>query len=78
MDPILGSIVLFPFTFTPEGWLPCDGREVSINQNQALFSLLGNTFGGNMQTVFNLPKMAAPVPNTHWAIATVGIYPQRP
>ncbi|MFL1916999.1 phage tail protein, partial [Plesiomonas shigelloides] len=41
MDPFLGEIRLFSWDWAPEGWLPCDGREMAIQQNTALFSLLG-------------------------------------
>ena len=77
MEPILGMIALFSFPFQMEGWAPCDGQLMSIQQNTALFSLMGTTYGGDGQTTFGLPKMAAPVQGMSYQIALVGIYPQR-
>jgi microcystin-dependent protein len=51
-DPFLGEIRLFPYNFTPVGWSPCDGRLLSIAENSALFSLLGNTYGGDGKVTF--------------------------
>jgi len=50
------------FGFAPRGWALCDGQLLPINQNQALFSLLGTTFGGNGQTNFALPDLRARTP----------------
>jgi microcystin-dependent protein len=54
----LGQIEAFAFNFAPAGWLPCDGRTLPINQNQALFSLLATTYGGDGIRTFGLPKLA--------------------
>jgi microcystin-dependent protein len=54
----LGQIEALAFNFAPTGWLPCDGRTLPINQNQALFSLLGTTYGGDGLHNFGLPKLA--------------------
>ena len=62
MDPILGTVIMFGFTFAPRGWMFCQGQLLPINQNQALFSLLGTTYGGNGQTTFALPDMRGRVP----------------
>ncbi|QCP50827.1 phage tail protein [Trinickia violacea] len=56
-DPYLGEIRMVGFTFAPIGWALCQGQAVSVNQNQALFALLGTTYGGNGQTYFNLPDL---------------------
>ncbi len=56
-DPFIGEIALVPFTFAPRGWARCAGQLLPINQNQALFSLLGTTFGGNGTTNFALPDL---------------------
>ncbi|MDX6366006.1 MAG: hypothetical protein QOK30_1082 [Nocardioidaceae bacterium] len=56
-DPFLGEIRLFPYTFTPVGWSPCDGRLLSIAENSALFSLLGTTYGGDGRVTFALPDL---------------------
>jgi microcystin-dependent protein len=57
MDPFLGQIQPFAFGITPKGWAACNGQLLPINQNQALFSLLGTTYGGNGQTTFALPDL---------------------
>ncbi|AVS73403.1 phage tail protein [Paracidovorax cattleyae] len=61
-DAYIGEIRLFPFDWTPRGWLPCDGRTLTIQGNQALASLLGNQFGGDGKTNFNLPDLRGRVP----------------
>jgi microcystin-dependent protein len=61
-DPFLGEIKLVPYGFEPKGWAYCDGRELPINQNQALFALLGTNFGGNGTTTFRLPDLRGRVP----------------
>ena len=55
--PFLGSINLYSFNFAPKSWAQCNGQLLPINQNQALFSLLGTQFGGNGQTNFALPDL---------------------
>ncbi|MGO9559131.1 MAG: phage tail protein [Acidimicrobiales bacterium] len=55
--PYLGEIRLFSFSYAPEGWAMCNGQTLAINQNQALFALLGTTYGGNGTTNFNLPNL---------------------
>lgn len=57
MEPFLGQIQAFGFNFPPQGWLFCDGQIVSIQQNTALFSLLGTTYGGNGVQTFALPDL---------------------
>jgi microcystin-dependent protein len=54
-DPFLGEIDTFAFRFCPVGWAPLNGQLLLINQNQALFSLLGTTYGGDGITNFALP-----------------------
>lgn len=54
-EPFLGEIRMVGFNFAPRGWLPCQGQLLSIAQNQALFSLLGTTFGGDGIQTFALP-----------------------
>ncbi len=56
-EPFLSEIRLFSFNFAPKGWALCNGQQLPINQNQALFSLLGTTYGGNGQTTFALPNL---------------------
>jgi microcystin-dependent protein len=56
-EPFLSMIEAFGFNFAPQGWALCAGQTLPINQNQALFSLLGITYGGNGTTTFNLPDL---------------------
>lgn len=51
------EIRLFAGTYAPKGWAYCDGKQMSIQDNQALYSLLGNQFGSDMRTYFCLPKL---------------------
>lgn len=60
-DPFLGEIRMFSFDFAPSGWAFCDGQSVSVAQNQQLYSLLGNTYGGDT-TNFLLPDLRGRVP----------------
>ena len=79
MDYTIGEITLFAFPFAPYGWMSCEGQVLSITTNQALFSLIGATYGGDGRTTFALPNLrgAEPVPQMKYYIATQGIYPQR-
>lgn len=61
-EPFLSEIRLMSFGFAPKGWALCNGQLLPINQNQALFALLGTTFGGNGQTNFALPDFRGRVP----------------
>jgi len=61
-DPFLGEIRVTGFNFAPRGWALCDGQLLPINQNTALFALLGTQFGGNGQTTFALPDLRGRVP----------------
>src|SRR6185436_13141950 len=61
-EPFLSEIKIMSFNFPPKGWALCDGQLLPINQNQALFSLLGTTYGGNGQTNFGLPDLRGRVP----------------
>ena len=56
-EPFMGEIKIMSFNFAPKGWALCNGQQLPINQNQALFSLLGTTYGGNGQTTFALPNL---------------------
>lgn len=56
-EPFLGEIKIFSFGFIPKGWAACNGQLLPINQNQALFSILGTTYGGNGTTNFALPDL---------------------
>ena len=61
-EPFLSEIRLFSFVFAPKGWALCNGQLLPINQNQALFSLLGTTFGGDGRVNFALPDLRGRVP----------------
>lgn len=61
-EPFIGEIRPFSFGFPPKGWAQCNGQLLAINQNQALFALLGTNFGGNGQTTFGLPDLRGRVP----------------
>src|ERR1700741_3043889 len=58
----LSEIRIFSFVFAPKGGAPCDGQLLPINQNQALFSLLGTTYGGDGRVNFGLPDLRGRVP----------------
>jgi microcystin-dependent protein len=79
MEPFIGQITLFPYTFAPANWAPCDGQLLPISQHTALFSLIGVQFGGDGKTTFALPNYAnnAP-PSSKYYIAINGVYPSRP
>jgi microcystin-dependent protein len=61
-EPFLSEIKVVSFNFPPKGWALCNGQLLPINQNQALFALLGTTYGGNGQTNFALPNLRGRVP----------------
>jgi len=61
-SPFLGEITLFGFNFAPRGWALCSGQLLPINQNDALFSILGTTYGGNGTTSFALPDLRGRTP----------------
>jgi microcystin-dependent protein len=61
-EPFLGQLSIVSFDFPPKGWAFCNGQFLPINQNQALFSLLGTTYGGNGQTTFALPDLRGRAP----------------
>ncbi|MBU6342137.1 MAG: tail fiber protein [Bacteroidetes bacterium] len=56
-EPFLGEIMIAGFNFAPKGWALCNGQLMQIQQNQALFALLGTMYGGNGQTTFALPDL---------------------
>lgn len=62
MEPYVGEIRCFSFSKIPSGWLPCSGQTLQIQQNAALYSLLGTQFGGDGRTNFNLPNLNGTVP----------------
>jgi microcystin-dependent protein len=83
MDPFIGEIRAFGFTYAPPGWAQCNGQVMQISQNQALFSLLGTTYGGDGRTTFALPDLrtsgipAGPGITVLYCIALRGVFPPR-
>lgn len=71
-EPFLSEIRLMSFAFAPAGWALCNGQLLPINQNQALFSLLGTTFGGDGQTNFALPDFRGRTPIHVGSVHTLG------
>jgi microcystin-dependent protein len=61
-EPFLSEIRMMSFVFAPKGWALCNGQLLPINQNQALFSLLGTTFGGDGRVNFALPDLRGRTP----------------
>jgi microcystin-dependent protein len=61
-EPFVGEVRMMSFNFPPKGWAFCNGQKMPINQNQALFSLLGTTFGGDGRQIFALPNLQGRVP----------------
>ncbi len=79
MEPLLGQIQAFAFNFAPRGWMMCQGQMLPIAQNQALFSLLGTTYGGDGRTTFGLPDLTkqSKADDLNYCIAIQGIFPSR-
>jgi microcystin-dependent protein len=61
-QPYIGEIRLAGFNFAPVGWAFCNGQSLPISQNEALFNLIGTTYGGDGQTTFNLPNLQSRIP----------------
>src|SRR3984893_5011425 len=61
-EPFLSEIRIMSFGFPPKGWATCDGQLLPINQNQALFSILGTTYGGDGRVNFGLPNLQGRTP----------------
>ena len=88
MDNWIGEIVLVPYNFAPRGFAFCEGQELPVSQNQSLYALIGNYYGGDGRTTFKLPDTrpleetskkvarAARPPFRH-AIALSGSFPSR-
>ena len=72
-NPFLGEVRVFSFVFPPKGWALANGAILPINTNQALFALLGTTYGGNGQTTFALPNLQDRTP-IHAGASAFGTY----
>src|SRR5439155_9051269 len=70
--PFLGQIAIFAFGFAPKGWAQCNGQLLPINQNQALFSLLGTMYGGDGRVNFALPDLRSRIPISFGPQNTLG------
>jgi microcystin-dependent protein len=77
MDDYLGTITLFPYSFTPMYWLKCSGQILQISQYSALYNLIKATYGGDGVTTFAVPNMLGlePEPGMNYYICTIGEYP---
>jgi len=71
MDPFTGEIRMFAFSWAPVKWSTCDGQEITISSNGALYALIGSQFGGNDSSFFNLPDFRGRTP-----VGTGGSYSQ--
>jgi len=71
-EPFLSEIRIMSFNFAPKGWALCNGQLLPINQNQALFSLLGTTYGGDGRVNFALPDLRGRVPMHFGSAHTLG------
>ena len=71
-EPFLSEIRIFSFNYAPKGWALCNGQLLPINQNQALFSLLGTTYGGDGRVNFALPDLRGRVPTHEGSGFTLG------
>jgi microcystin-dependent protein len=71
-EPFLAEVRAFGFNFAPRGWAKCDGQILPINQNQALYSLLGTTYGGDGRTSFALPDLRGRTPLHEGTSGTLG------
>ena len=81
-QPYIGEIATYAFNFCPRNWLPTDGRLIGIYSNTALYSLIGNYYGGDGKQTFALPNIA-PIatqngPKMLRCIAVYGAFPSRP
>jgi microcystin-dependent protein len=76
IEPFLGEIIHVPFDFCPNAFVEAKGQVLTISGNQALFALLGTTYGGDGKTTFALPSLTAPE-GTRYCIALQGVFPSR-
>ncbi len=74
---ILGMIYLFAGSYAPEGFAICDGSLLQMTQYQALFSIVGTTYGGDGMRTFGLPKLSSPAPGLNYVMSRQGVYPSR-
>ena len=77
MDEFFAAIKLVAFNYDPINFMACDGRLLNVQQYQALYALIGCTFGGDGRNTFALPKLESPQKGLHWIICTNGLWPSR-
>jgi microcystin-dependent protein len=78
MDEILCTIKLFSGPFIPRGYMECNGQLLSVHSYQAVYALLSNTYGGNIQDMtFGLPKLTPPDEHMKYIICVEGVFPDR-
>ena len=76
MQPFLGQVQLFAYASAPQGWMACSGPMLPIEDNAALFEIIGNAYGGGASS-FALPNLPPPTPNgPYYLICVEGIVPQ--
>lgn len=75
IDAVIGQICLMPYSFTPIGWVKCDGSAMSTVTYQSLFAAIGNTFGGDGVSNFYLPNLQSPLTGMNYFIAVDGMFP---
>jgi len=75
-EPFIGEIRMFAGNFAPRGWAFCDGQLLAVSQNDALFSLLGTTYGGDGRTTFGLPDLRGRIPVHAGSGAGPGLTPR--
>jgi len=75
----IGVVELFAGNFAPAGWAECQGQTLTISNNEALFSILGNTYGGDGQVTFALPNLSkkSPANGMRYIICMYGDFPPR-
>ena len=80
MEAFIGTVQLFAFSYAPAGWYACDGAVLPIAVNQALFALIGTTYGGDGVSTFALPDLRgkAPLDGLGYYLCANGIWPPRP
>jgi microcystin-dependent protein len=71
MPPFIGEIRMFAGTFAPAGWALCNGQQLAIAENDALFTLIGTTYGGDGEQTFSLPNLQSRIP-VHMGTAPSG------
>jgi microcystin-dependent protein len=78
MYTFIGSVLLVPYTYIPDGWLPCVGTLLPIQDYETLFNLIGTTFGGNGNETFAVPNLQNICPTgMMYIIAYVGYFPSQ-